>query len=38
MTITAPQDRRVIGGVDTHADTHCAAALDGVGRLLGTRQ
>jgi transposase len=36
MTITTPEDRRVIGGVDTHADTHCAAALDGVGRLLGT--
>jgi transposase len=28
----------VIGGVDTHADTHYAAVLDQVGRLLGTRQ
>jgi transposase len=28
----------VIGGVDTHADTHYAAALDPVGRLLGSRQ
>ena len=26
----------VIGGVDTHKDMHVAAALDGVGRLLGT--
>ncbi len=29
------QDRRVIGGVDAHADTHHAAALDGRGGLLG---
>ncbi|MEV6525046.1 IS110 family transposase [Longispora sp. NPDC051575] len=28
----------VIGGVDTHADTHTAAALDQLGRLLGTAQ
>ena len=28
--------RRVIGGVDSHADTHHAAALDERGRLLGT--
>lgn len=28
----------VIGGVDTHADTHTAAALDELGRLLGTAQ
>lgn len=26
----------VTGGVDTHADTHTAAALDQVGGLLGT--
>ncbi len=39
MTRTSTsQHRPVIGGVDTHADTHWAAALDGVGRLLGTRQ
>jgi transposase len=30
--------RIVIGGVDTHADTHCAAALDDAGRLLGVRE
>jgi transposase len=29
--------RRVIGGVDSHADTHHAAVLDERGRLLGTR-
>ena len=34
---TIPQDPdAVIGGVDTHKDTHVAAALDGLGRLLGT--
>ena len=27
----------VTGGVDTHKDVHVAAALDGVGRLLGTK-
>lgn len=26
----------VIGGVDTHKDVHAVAALDGVGRVLGT--
>lgn len=25
----------ITGGVDTHADTHTAAALDGAGRMLG---
>ena len=29
--------RRVIGGVDSHADTHHAAALDERGCLLGTK-
>ena len=29
-------DRRVTGGVDTHKDTHVAAALDELGRMLGT--
>ncbi len=24
----------ITGGVDTHADTHTVAALDGLGRLL----
>ena len=30
--------REVTGGVDTHNDTHTAAALDGAGGLLGHRQ
>ncbi len=29
-------DRCVTGGVDTHKDTHVAAALDQLGRVLGT--
>ena len=28
--------RDVIGGVDTHKDTHVAAVIDAAGRLLGT--
>jgi hypothetical protein len=28
----------VTGGVDTHSNTHHAAAIDEVGRLLGTRE
>ncbi|MBB5917264.1 transposase [Nocardia transvalensis] len=28
----------IVGGVDTHADTHHAAALDSLGRLLDTRE
>jgi transposase len=36
MVGTARPGRALItGGVDTHADTHTAAALDPVGRLLG---
>lgn len=30
-------DREVIAGIDTHKDTHTAAALSATGRLLGTR-
>jgi hypothetical protein len=33
QTLQAP--REVTGGVDTHKDTHTAAALDSTGRLLG---
>ena len=37
MTTIAQVDaRRVTGGVDTHKDLHVAAALDELGRLLGT--
>ncbi|WP_425489538.1 IS110 family transposase [Nonomuraea typhae] len=28
----------VVGGVDTHQDTHTAAVIDAVGRVLGTEQ
>lgn len=35
MTRMTGKRRGVIGGVDTHADTHEAAALDERGRLLG---
>ncbi len=31
------QDRRVIGGVDAHADTHHAAVLDDRGGMLATK-
>ena len=37
--MTIVEDRRVItGGVDTHAGTHVAAALDPIGGLLGVRE
>src|SRR5437764_13506879 len=39
MTLTIVEKARPItGGVDTHADTHVAAALDPVGGLLGVRE
>ncbi len=31
------ETRSITGGVDTHADTHVAAALDPIGGLLGVR-
>ena len=34
----AKNARLVIGGVDTHADTHTAAVIDSAGRLLGHRE
>src|SRR5215469_11502774 len=34
MTIVEA-DRAVVGGVDTHLDVHVAAALDGIGGVLG---
>ncbi|MGO9077848.1 MAG: IS110 family transposase [Streptosporangiaceae bacterium] len=37
MTIV-DEARPVTGGVDTHADAHVAAALDGTGGLLGVRE
>jgi hypothetical protein len=37
--MTIVEDRRAVtGGVDTHADTHVAAALDPVGGLLGVQE
>lgn len=35
MAIVNNRARVVTGGVDTHADLHVAAALDGIGGLLG---
>ena len=34
----AYSDTDVVGGVDTHKDSHTVAALSGTGRLLGTAQ
>jgi transposase len=37
--VTIVEDARAItGGVDTHADTHVAAALDRIGGLRGVRE
>ena len=38
MTVTIVETRAVTGGVDTHADTHMAAAQDPVGGLLGVQE
>jgi transposase len=38
MTATPPQATRVIGGIDTHADTIHVAAIDNLGRQLGDRE
>ena len=39
MTLTIVDEARLItGGVDTHADMHVAAALDGIGGLLGVQE
>ena len=35
--MTIVETRAVTGGVDTHADVHVAAALDGIGGLLGVQ-
>lgn len=37
-TMRAGQTVQVVGGVDTHKDTHTAAAIEVAGRLLGSRQ
>jgi transposase len=38
MTTMTDKARRVTGGVDTHKDSHLAAALDELGRVLGTEE
>ncbi len=41
MPPITPDDAAIIdvtGGVDTHQDTHTAAVIDSVGRVLGTQQ
>jgi transposase len=38
MTLTIVETRAVTGGLDTHADTHVAAALDSIGGMLGVRE
>jgi transposase len=38
MTVTIVETRAITGGVDTHADTHVAAALDPAGGLLGVQE
>jgi transposase len=37
-TLAGAEPVLVTGGVDTHKDTHTAAAVDGAGRVLGTAQ
>jgi hypothetical protein len=37
MPSIADVAQAVTGGADTHADTHVFAVVDGVGRVLGTR-
>jgi transposase len=38
MTMSIVETAAVTGGVDTHADSHVAAALDGTGGLLGVSE
>jgi transposase len=38
MTMPIVKTAAVTGGVDTHADSHVAAALDGIGGLLGVSE
>ena len=38
MAVTSVETRAITGGVDTHAGTHPAAALDPIGGLLGVRE
>jgi transposase len=38
MTMSMVKTAAVTGGVDTHAGSHVAAALDGIGGLLGVSE
>ena len=38
MAVAVVLTRAITGGVDTHAGTHVAAALDPAGGLLGVRE
>lgn len=38
ITPDTPAIDEVAGGVDTHQDTHTAAVIDMVGRVLGSEQ
>jgi hypothetical protein len=38
MTMPIVEAAAITGGVDTHADAHVAAALDGIGGLLGVSE
>jgi transposase len=38
MSTIAQHTREITGGVDTHKDTHTAAAVDSAGRVLGFEQ
>jgi transposase len=38
MAVTIVETCAITGGVDTHADTHVAAALDPIGGLLGVAE
>ena len=38
MTIMPDHSTHVIGGVDTHGETHHAAVIDPIGRQLADRE
>jgi len=38
MTMSMVKTPAITGGVDTHADAHVVAALDGIGGLLGVSE
>ena len=36
MDTESDREAEIVGGVDTHKESHAVAAVDGAGRLLGT--